>query len=500
MVTQHLPGEPIPVLNNPFCKEVFPDIQPKLPLVQLEAISPHPVTSEKRPAPLCCNHLSVSSPQILSTNELQELSDEVFRLSTVHEIVLNADLKVHMVNFPPHSLENRVKETLHKAFWDRLKKQISASPPDYTQAIQLLQEIKEALLLLLLPQNSQLRSQIEGVLDLELIRQEAEHGALDIHGLSTSILSTMAMLCAPFRDEEVQGLQSLTDPVELLREIFRVLDLMKMDMLNFTIQNLRPYLQECYVQYEQEKFQKILDKLPNSLDNTTEWLRRAAAAEVSASSLQSQSCPATSSSPDAHFQGAVNSNTTVPSAMSVLNRGYMDLLCWEPGQNEYPETLLLDQARLQEVQAQVNQLTIIAAVLLVTSGVCGSTLFDSPGFIARLKLVTKVLLEGLSSISEKCTSLKGQIRSIADKGNAVRNIIKQRIHLFLSLFISPDGQKSQKDFPKGLDAIQEELQEVGHRFRSVTYHNRQVFGPFYSAILKKVLFPEAEPDSGRDSM
>lgn len=48
-------------------------------------------------------------------------------------------------NFPLFllSLENRVKETLHKAFWDRLKKQISASPPDYTQAIQLLQEIKE---------------------------------------------------------------------------------------------------------------------------------------------------------------------------------------------------------------------------------------------------------------------------------------------------------------------------------------------------------------------
>lgn len=45
---------------------------------------------------------AASSPQVLSTNELQELSDEVFRLSTVHEIVLNADLEVHMVNFPPH--------------------------------------------------------------------------------------------------------------------------------------------------------------------------------------------------------------------------------------------------------------------------------------------------------------------------------------------------------------------------------------------------------------
>ena len=40
----HLPGEPVPVLNNPFCKEVFPNVQPKLTLVQLEAIFPCPVT------------------------------------------------------------------------------------------------------------------------------------------------------------------------------------------------------------------------------------------------------------------------------------------------------------------------------------------------------------------------------------------------------------------------------------------------------------------------
>jgi len=33
--------------------------------------------------------------------------------------------------------------------------------------------------------------------------------------------------------------------------------------------------------------------------------------------------------------------------------------------------------------------------------------------------------------SEKCTSLKGQIRSIADKGNAVRNIISEFLSLCL---------------------------------------------------------------------
>ncbi|OXB68465.1 hypothetical protein ASZ78_000402, partial [Callipepla squamata] len=99
-----------------------------------------------------------SSPQILSMNELQELSNEIFSLSTEREIVLNADLKMHAVNFPPHSFQ-----------------------------------------------------------------------LIAFH----------------------------------LREIFHVLDLMKMDVLNFTIQSLHPYLQEHHIQYEREKFQKILDKLPS---------------------------------------------------------------------------------------------------------------------------------------------------------------------------------------------------------------------------------------------
>ncbi|NXJ88584.1 TCP11 protein, partial [Corythaixoides concolor] len=443
-----------------------------------------------------------SPPQAVSVNELQEITDGICKLTIAHEIVLNSDFKLQAASFSPKSLENRVKETLHKAFWDSLEEQLSANPSDYTQAIQLLQEIKETLLSLLLPQHNQLRSQIEEVLDMELIRQEAEHGALDIRGLATYILGTMARLCAPIRDEEVRGLQSLADPAQLLREIFRVLGLMKTDMLNFTIQSLRTHLRDHTVQYEQKKFQELLDKLPNSLDHTREWLCKAAA-EASTCPSQPPPHPAVGGSPAARSPGAAGGGTTRPSLSSVLHRGYMNLLCWEPGQKEYPETLLMDQARLQEVQAQVKRLTVMAAVLLVTSGVCGSTLWGSPGFVARLKGVTKVLLEGqsctrceeaLEDISDqvlqevsrtlsqlgypafaaaKRASLKGQIKSIAEKGNAVRHIIEQRIHSFLSLFISPDGQNSQKDFPKGLDAIQEELLEVGHRFGSMIQHNKQ---------------------------
>ncbi|CAM5170779.1 unnamed protein product [Eretmochelys imbricata] len=474
---------------------------------------------------LCPPRLPASSPpQVLSMAELLETAQEVSRMTIAHEIVVNRDFRLQEVNFSPNSLESRVKKTLHKAFWDSVKEQLSTSPPDYTHVIQLLREIKETILSLLLPRHSRLRNQIEEALDMELIRQEAEHGALDIPNLTTYILGTMAMLCAPVRDEEVQRLQGVRDPVQLLREIVRVLDLMKMDMVNFTIQSLRPHLQDHSVQYEQKKFQELLAKLPNSLDHTTEWLHKAAA-EVSASSLSSPSHPEVHGSPVPLSLGAGSRSSAIPSPMSVLNQGYMNLLHWEPGTENYPETLLMDKARLQEVQLQVNQLTIIAAVLLVSSSVCGSALFSSPGFVDRLKWITKALLEGLphtrfqealldisnhvhQEVSEwllqlgypaftddKSASLKGQIRSIAEEDNAVRSIIEQRIHSFLSLHLSPSAQNSHS-LPKGLAPIQEELLEVGHRFGSMIHHNRQVYGPYYLGILKKVL---PEPEAGIDS-
>ena len=40
----HLPGKPVPTLDSPFSKEIFPNIQPKPPLMQLEAIASRPVT------------------------------------------------------------------------------------------------------------------------------------------------------------------------------------------------------------------------------------------------------------------------------------------------------------------------------------------------------------------------------------------------------------------------------------------------------------------------
>lgn len=42
-----------------------------------------------------------------------------------------------------HSLEERVKQIVHKAFWDRLESELKEDPPVYEHAIRLFDEIKE---------------------------------------------------------------------------------------------------------------------------------------------------------------------------------------------------------------------------------------------------------------------------------------------------------------------------------------------------------------------
>ena len=44
----HLPGQPIPMLDHSFSKDIFPNIQFKLPLTQLEVIASRPITCYSR--------------------------------------------------------------------------------------------------------------------------------------------------------------------------------------------------------------------------------------------------------------------------------------------------------------------------------------------------------------------------------------------------------------------------------------------------------------------
>ena len=42
-----------------------------------------------------------------------------------------------------YSIEKQVKDMVHRAFWDAFQEKISEDPPDFSQAVVLIQEVKE---------------------------------------------------------------------------------------------------------------------------------------------------------------------------------------------------------------------------------------------------------------------------------------------------------------------------------------------------------------------
>lgn len=109
------------------------------------------------------------------------------------------------------------------------------------QALTLLEEIKESLFGLLLPQHTKVKHQISEVLDSDLIKQQVENGTLDFRvslllrkkrrnnrtfgffqHYAQYVISVMLKLCAPVRDENIKALSNITDVVETFKSIFEV--------------------------------------------------------------------------------------------------------------------------------------------------------------------------------------------------------------------------------------------------------------------------------------
>merc|ERR1719477_557293 len=148
---------------------------------------------------------------------------------------------------------------MQKAFWDLLKEQLESEPPVYTQALTLFTEIKAMLYSILLPQHEKLKEKIEGILDIEVIKQQIDAEVLEFDKYAGYILGLMGILCAPVRDEQIAALKQMTEVVPLFRGIMETLEVMKLDMANFTIQTVRGTIEKESKEYERLKFKEFLE-------------------------------------------------------------------------------------------------------------------------------------------------------------------------------------------------------------------------------------------------
>lgn len=443
----------------------------------------------------------------------------VSHMALAHELLMDDSFKIQ-TELPQNSLEKQVRDVVHKAFWDKLREELNQKPPVFNQALSLLQELKENMLSLLLPYQNSLRTHINEMLDLDLIKQQADHGILDISKLAQSIVGFLSKMCAPARDEQAKKILLNEDIVDLFREVFSLIDAMKVDMANFQLQTIKPHLMQQSVEYERKNFKDYLQSNPGGLMSTKVWLKRGAqvatgvgvraAAQVSAEAVDTT---------DFTLQKLQDADL-----IDVLVHGYLGIIFGEAGW-PFPETLIMDEFRLAEMRWSVRRTTLIAAVLLVTLNTIGQQLASDAAYLATLKEVLYILLDGVPEgdfpsalpgvyeqtvretekllqerglkqlSSQQKDLLKGQTEGITSADHTVFHLISTRAYDFMFNSIKrrflqkgsrEGGQSTHPVIPQGLTSVNTELSEITGRFSRVVGHNLAVFAPFYEDLLTEI--------------
>lgn len=434
-----------------------------------------------------------SPPNFVTLEEIMKAAHGMHNMALAHEIAVDQDFKLEPFEPPDNSYQKLVKETMHRAYFDILREQLNSDPPEYKQALVLLEDVKQGLFSILLPRHTRIKDMIEEVLDTEFIKQQAENNSLDFQKYATFVIDLMAKLAAPARDEMIQNITKLTDTVDIFRSILETLEVLKLDLANTLIAMIRPHVQQESVQYERAKFDEMLKLAEDGLQYTREWLLR----NLDKTDL---SLPVTD-------QNIIRNVTA-----QTLAKAYLELLEWDESKN-YPETVSLDKPRFTELGTQVYRLICVASLLLISPSCGGDSqaqhknnlkeklfiILDSatndielkatlPSIAEEVILVTEQLLESLGQdplTSDTKELIRTQILSLRDPDHRVRQIVRQRILEFLKMILVCAGGSRQ--IPVGLSAFTKELTSVSGTLLRYVMHNKAVFTKHYLDIIEEEL-------------
>lgn len=430
----------------------------------------------------------------MSLSELMDASKGLKGLTNMalaHEIAVDKNFTLTKIQ-PENEMEKQIKEIMQKAFWDLLKEQLESDPPVFTQALTLFTEIKAMLYSILLPQHEKLKEKIEGILDIEVIKQQIQAEVLEFDKYAGYILGLMGILCAPVRDEQIEALKQTTEIVPLFRGIMETLEMMKLDMANFTIQTVRGTIEKESKDYERKKFQEFLDTQEDGLATTREWLVRHA--------------PTQEEIDDPKYKKLLGAR--------ILNEAYIEILEWDDYYH-LPETLVMDAKRIYALRDRVERTSVGTAVILLSFSNLNAFIvpMDSQRVKETVKKHTDILLQDffedadllriLPSVAaqvvkdvndylveknkpklseEVIKNLTEQIESLEDPNQRIRDLLQKRILDFCKQLISSTN-KSVPQIPPGLTVCKNDLGAIAGQFLKLVDYNKEVFGEFYNEII-----------------
>jgi hypothetical protein len=432
-----------------------------------------------------------SPVKFFTIDELLKVNSTLEKMMLAHEIAIDPNFSLEKL--PKDPLEEQVKKCMHNAFWERLREDFAKDPPIYDHAFNLIVDLKEMILGLLTEAQINVRQLIESGLDPALIKQQIQHNAFDLKALLTFVMDVLSKLCAPARDEAMEKLKQETDVVATFRGIFEFVELMKLDMANFTVSKNRSTIERYAAEYEREQFLKVLEMDPQGNNALRICLHKILTDYLSAH-------PEIQSQPEL-------SNSQVK---ELIANFYMYLFDSPPPMFEFPETLKMDELRIRALSEKYLQLIFVLSTIFVSGNLIGREICETKDFKNLLKKDLIILLNDVSesNYSERLDNvalqvmklskdicgeekwskdqedaLRSQILDLKSPENSIRKLARDRIYSFIHSVIISAGAGSIK-LPPGLSIISQEVCAITARFLHLTSHNWRAFGIYYGELLE----------------
>ncbi len=217
----------------------------------------------------------------ISQSSLRELElSEIYKNAQLrHDIVHDPNLQFRP-NFD--GLRGSNKRLEASKYWHCIAKEldlVKQMTPEMRQRSRLTVMFSEMrdILLSLVPVTE--KAQIAPRFDPELLLQELHHGLFDPSSFASYLSSVIKRHCAPMRDDPVDKMLShiraststlrFTDG---LRQIFDILEMMKLDVANHQLRSLRQHLLETSIEFERSWFARKFEKKVYSRKESMMWM------------------------------------------------------------------------------------------------------------------------------------------------------------------------------------------------------------------------------------
>lgn len=355
--------------------------------------------------------------------------------------------------------------------------------------------------------------EIAEVFDMEFLQTQIRNKVFDLRRVVGYAGEKMLQLCAPVRDAEIRAIAQEGDITAIIFKMLQVLEGMKIDLANFRLQALKPELKKQAVEYEKLKFDHAIRAGAVTLEKTDMWLKKATS---ELQKVADERNPENIDHPDLKLKFG-----------NVYNHALLSILFSttpiEP--STLAETLIMDGKRLFEMQNELQAMTIVAALTMLSKNIipelrtefsamkelsaalftmlrsegttlatlsmeivsCANIVFHKhTKLIANLShLTSKPEEQKLKEVSpEQETLIQSMVEKTLSHKDPFFSVLSRRIERLVRVALEKDFKKEALK-KNGLDLIENEFEPLVNKICILARHNRAVYNEHYDSILNK---------------